>query len=382
MLINRSGTMVLPFLSIYLTQSLGFSLEKTGIVLSSYGLGSLVGGYLGGVLTDRYGHFMVQFLSLIISGLFFAALSFITDFYHLIAGFFIISMIAESLRPANASSISFYSKPENIARSFSLNRMAINLGFSVGPLVGGLLASISYKMLFFADGITCILAGFVFFFYFKNKKGYQPGGKKLNQGTIKVKSAYFDRRYLFFILLSSMFAILFFQLFMTLPIYYREIYNLNERWIGVLLAINGFTVFSLEMILVYILSKRYRLHWMIVTGMILLGISFAILNLDHSFSLLIFSMIILSVSEIFAMPFMSTFVVDRSNPQNRGSYMGLYTISFSIALIIAPYLGSRIISNYGFETLWWGTGIVAVIVAIGFYYITRPGISRKSGADS
>jgi predicted MFS family arabinose efflux permease len=375
MLINRSGTMVLPFLSVYLTQSLGFSIQKTGIVLSSYGLGSLIGSYLGGVLTDRYGHFIVQFLSLTISGVLFVVLSFFTGYYQLISGFFLISMVAESLRPANASSISFYAKPENIARSFSLNRMAINLGFSIGPLAGGLLATFSYKMLFFADGITCILAGFVFYFYFKNRKGFQPKVKKSDEElNMKVKKSYFDKRYLVFILLSSIFAILFFQLFMTLPIYYREIYDLNEKLIGGLLAINGFTVFTFEMILVYILSKRYRLHWMIVTGMILLGVSFAMLNLGHSISLLIFSMLILSFSEIFAMPFMSTYVVDRSNSQNRGSYMGLYTISFAVALILAPYLGSRIIANYGFEILWWGTGCIALLIAIGFYFVTNPRI--------
>jgi len=377
MLINRSGTMVLPFLSVYLTQSLGYSIEKTGIVLSSYGLGSLVGGYLGGQLTDRYGHFIVQFLSLIISGLLFTALSFITDYHQLIAGFFITSMVAEGLRPANASSISFYSKPENIARSFSLNRMAINLGFAVGPFAGGLLASLSYKILFFADGITCLTAGFVFFFYFKNRKGYEPAIRKSKKEKSQMRSAYLDNRYLIFIILTSIYAILFFQLFMTLPIYYREIYDLNEKFIGGLLAINGFTVFTFEMILVYILSKRYHLHWLIVIGMILLGISFSILNLDHNFSLLVFSMFILSISEIFAMPFMSTYVVDRSNTQNRGSYMGLYTISFSVALIIAPYLGSRIISNYGFEILWWGTGLISVIIAFGFYFITRSTV-RKS----
>jgi len=377
MLINRSGTMVLPFLSVYLTQSLGFSVEETGIVLSSYGMGSLVGGYLGGQLTDRYGHFIVQFLSLMISGVFFIFLSFLTEYYQLIGGFFIVSMIAEGLRPANASSISFYSKPENIARSFSLNRMAINLGFSIGPLAGGLLASLSYKMLFFADGITCMAAGIVFFFYFRNKKGHDPVARKKETGNLLIKSAYRDYRYLAFILLTSVFATLFFQLFMTLPLYYREVYLLKEQQIGSLLALNGITVFTLEMILVYILSKRYHLHWLIVIGLVLLGLSFSMLNLSHGMTILVVSMIILSISEIFAMPFMSTYVVDRSNPDNRGSYMGLYTISFSIALIIAPYLGSRIIANFGFEELWWGTGILSIFVAIGFYFVTRPQVPDR-----
>ena len=372
MLINRSGTMVLPFLSVYLTQSLGFSVVETGIVLSSYGFGSLVGAYFGGILTDRIGHFQVQFISLIISGFCYIALSAISDYYYLIGGFFLTSMIAESLRPANASSISFYAKPENIARSFSLNRMAINLGFSIGPLAGGLLAAISYKMLFYMDGITCIMAGSVFFLYFRKRKGHQPERKKSKKESKKIKTAYSDKKYLVFIVLCSVYAILFFQLFMTLPIYYRQMYDLSERLIGSLLAINGFTVFTIEMILVYILSKRYRLHWLIITGMIMLGISFAILNLGHSLSLLVFSMLLLSISEIFAMPFMATFVVDRSNANNRGSYMGLYTMSFSVALILAPYLGSRIISNFGFETLWWGTGIIAFLITFGFYFVTRP----------
>lgn len=363
--------MVLPFLSVYLTQSLGYTVKETGVVLSCYGLGSLAGGYLGGMLTDRYGHFIVQFLSLIISGLLFFVLSSITGYYSLMAGFFIISMIAESLRPANSSSISFYAKPENIARSFSLNRMAINLGFTVGPIAGGLLATISYKMLFYADGITCIAAGLVFFLYFRNRKGHQPLKKGQETEQVKAKTAYQDLQYLTFILLASFYATMFFQLFMTLPIYYREIYELSEKLIGGLLAINGFTVFTFEMILVYLLSKRFRVYGLIASGTIIMGISFAMLNFGHSLMLLVSSMLLLSFSEIFAMPFMSTYVVDRSNPRNRGSYMGLYVISFSIALILAPYLGSRVISSYGFETLWWGTTAICILTAVGFYIVTR-----------
>jgi MFS family permease len=121
---------------------------------------------------------------------------------------------------------------------------------------------------------------------------------------------------------------------------------------------------------------------MIVIGLILMGISFALLNLGHSFSILVFSMLILSISEIFAMPFMATFVVDRSNERNRGSYMGLYTISFSIALIIAPYLGSRVIAHFGFDILWWGTGIISLLAATGFYFVTNPYKVRRKPEKS
>jgi predicted MFS family arabinose efflux permease len=371
MLINRSGTMVLPFLSIYLTSSLGFSVQQAGYILSSFGVGSAVGSYLGGAFSDRYGHFFVQFFSLVFSGILFLLLSGVTEFYHLLVGIVILSIIAESLRPANSASVSFYAKPENVSRAFSLNRMAINLGFSIGPAIGGVLASIAYRWLFIADGTTCILAGIFFFIYFRNRKGFEPHKTRNAAGVPKVKSAIKDRRFLFFVFLSSCFAIMFFQLFMSLPLFYRDIYQLSENKIGGLLALNGIIVFSLEMILVYILQRRFNLPTLIFFGMLIMASSFFLLNLYHHTFILLMAMFLLSLAEIFAMPFMATFVVQQSTESNRGSYMGLYTISFSIAHILSPALGATVITHHGFNTLWWITGILSILIGIGFYFNTR-----------
>ncbi len=370
MLINRSGTMVLPFLSIYLTSSLGFSVQQAGYILSSFGIGSVVGSYLGGAFSDRYGHFFVQFFSLIFSGILFIMLSKVTEYYHLLTGIVVLSIIAESLRPANSASVSFYARPENVSRAFSLNRMAINLGFSVGPAIGGILASIAYRWLFIADGTTCILAGIFFFIYFRNRKGFEPHKSKNNPGSPKTSSVFKDRKFLFFVLLSSCFAILFFQLFMSLPLFYRDVYGLSEKKIGALLALNGIIVFSLEMIMVYILQRRYSLPSLIFFGMVILGLSFLLLNVYHHTFILLLAMLLLSIAEIFAMPFMATFVVQRSSESNRGSYMGLYTISFSIAHILAPALGAAVITHYGYHTLWWIICIVSIVIGIGFFYNT------------
>jgi predicted MFS family arabinose efflux permease len=171
MLINRSGTMVIPFLSVYLTGTLGFSINQAGIILSCFGIGSMAGAILGGSATDRYGHFIVQTVSLIGGGILFMLLGFVSGFYAFIAMIMVLSVVYESLRPANASSVAGYAKPENVARAFSLNRMAINLGFSIGPALGGLLAAISYRWLFITDGAGCIIAGLYFFLYFRNRKG-------------------------------------------------------------------------------------------------------------------------------------------------------------------------------------------------------------------
>lgn len=166
MFINRSGMMVLPFLSIYVTGPLGFSLEQAGYILGVFGLGSMIGSFTGGWLSDRIGHFKVQYISLILGGSLFFLIPLFTTFESLLAIVLIASTVIECLRPANASSVAHYARPENVTRAFSLNRMALNLGFSIGPALGGVLATFSYKWLFITDGSACIAAGLVFFFLF------------------------------------------------------------------------------------------------------------------------------------------------------------------------------------------------------------------------
>ena len=371
MLINRSGTMVLPFLGIYLTGTLNFSLEQAGIVLSCFGIGSMAGSFLGGWLTDKFGHFYVQTLSLVLGGILFILVSFVTDYYQLAFGILVLSTVAECFRPANSSSVSFYAKPENISRAFSLNRMAINLGFSIGPAIGGLLAAISFRWLFIADGTTCIAAGLFFYFYFRNVKGHLPKEVDSSVAVPSPVSVYRDRKFLVFTLLTSCFAILFFQLFFTLPLYYRDVYHLPAGKIGALLALNGLIVFSLEMIMVYILGRRFQIHKLIFLGLVLVGAGFAILNLVHTGSILILGMFVLSIAEILAMPFMITFVVERSMIKNRGSYLGLYSFAFSAGHVFSPIIGTYIIGHHGFEMLWWISGIASVLVGIGFWFVTK-----------
>jgi len=372
MLINRSGTMVLPFLGIYLTSALGFSLKEAGIILSCFGVGSMAGSFLGGWLTDKFGSFYIQFLSLVIGGILFIIVAGISDFYTLAIGIFILSTVAESFRPANSSSVAFYARPENISRAFSLNRMAINLGFSVGPAIGGLLAAISFKWLFIADGTTCIAAGLFFFFYFRNVKGHQPSAKSnVVVEDVKYKNAYQDRRFLGFIVLTASFATIFFQLFVSLPLYFRDVYHLSEGKIGGLIAFNGVIVFGLEMVMVYILSHRVKINTLIAIGLILIGAGFAVLNtIDHP-GILVVGMIILSIAEIFAMPFMLTYAVQRSGISNRGSYMGLYSFAYSTGHVLSPLISTWIIDKHGFVPLWWLSGLFSVLTGLGFWFVTK-----------
>ncbi len=374
MLINRSGAMVFPFLSIYLTRHLGYSEIQAGWVLSAYGVGSMVGTLTGGWLTDKYGSFRTQFGSLALSGIGWIVLAHITEYHHLLMLAFLQSSVGDIFRPANNSSITMFTDIGNRTKSFSLNRMAMNLGYSIGPAIGGIFATISYTLLFWGDGLSCIFSSIVFFIlfrkYFAEKKivsEQQAETPATGESTGPLK----DSLFLVFVICIILFATVFFQILFTLPVYYAQHYKISEAHIGTLLAVNGLFVFVSEMAFVHYVGNRIANHKLIIAGVLATGLSFIMLNWVHHSIWLIVAMIVLSIAEILSMPFMQTYVANRATQNNIGRYLALYSFAFSVSFIFAPPLGMWTIKNFGFQTLWNGCMAVAAIDTVFIYFVFK-----------
>jgi predicted MFS family arabinose efflux permease len=296
-------------------------------------------------------------------------------FTFLVTGFFLVTVITDSFRPANASSIAQYSKPKNLTKAYSLNRMAVNLGFALGPAVGGFLAAKSFGLLFLADGLTCFAAALVFIGYFyKRQKAERDARDKARSEDLSIaKNPYRDLVFILFCICTFGFGVVFFQLLNTLPLYYSQGYELNETVIGYLLALNGFLVFLLEMPLVDSLSKKNALRAIVTTGTLMAGISYLIFNFSSGMLILIAAMILLSISEILVMPFLTTYTVNRAGNKSRGKYLGLYGMSYSLALIVAPALGTYLVDLSGFTMLWYTMFGISILAALGFIAVIKPG---------
>src|SRR5688500_75103 len=250
MLINRSGTMVVPFMNLFLTSRImGYTVGEAGVVFGLFGLGAFCGAYFGGKLTDKIGYYPVQLITLTGGGILFILLGQMKT-YPLICIFtFLVSFVGEAFRPANSTAIAFYSSAENRTRSYALNRLAINIGWAVGSATGGVLAKINYELLFWVDGITNIAAAAVMLMFLKPV--IQKATKESQQPAIPLISAYRDRTFVIFILVTTVFASCFFQLFTNLPVYFKNNLHLSEPSIGFLMAINGVIIALIEMVLVY-----------------------------------------------------------------------------------------------------------------------------------
>lgn len=377
--INRAGTMVLPFLSLYLTANLEFSLAQVGWIMSSFGVGSLLGSWLGGKLTDKIGYYYVMFWSLLITGFLFIALQFIQTFFGFIVAIFITMAIADTFRPAMFVSLKAYSKPQNQTRSLTLVRLAINLGFSFGPFLGGIIiATVGYTGLFWVDGLTCIAAIILMKIVLKPKKIEYSKVLHQLQNQVKIVSVYKDKIYWIFLTVVFLMGFLFLQLFTTLPLFYREVHALTEVQIGLLMSLNGFLIFLFEMPLIHYLEQTLIDRMKIITiSLLFFALSFAFLNVSLWVGILVISMLFITFGEMLAFPFTNNFAMNRAPSGREGRYLALYTMAFSLAHIFSAKTGMEVIDRFGYTVNWFFMAFLG-LVAVFLMLLLRKALHKEA----
>lgn len=374
MFINRSGSIVMLFLGVYLSNELKYSIIDAGIVMSMLGLGSLIGSLLGGFLVDRLGYYRVLVSTITISGIILLIVSGVSNFYWMCGLIFLFTATGDAFRPANITAMTSFSDASNYTRTIALNRLAMNLGFSVAPLLGGILAAVYFRSIFWVDGLTCIAAGIFLMIFIgrvhrQQKKSDLPPVVKEIQNGAGFSSPWKDHFYLFFLIVCFLYATAFFQMFTTLPLYYKDVYSLKPGGIGLLMAMNGMGVALVEMFVIYLIDGRLKNFTFIKIGGVLLVIGYLLMNFFQGYYILIISMLVITASEILAMPFMASFSMRRAGTSSMGRYMGLYSTAWALALIAAPFLGTQVIDRFGYEIHWYVFAGIAASSVILLYWI-------------
>jgi predicted MFS family arabinose efflux permease len=369
MLINRSGTMVVPFMTLYLTSDeMGYSLRQGGLVFGLFGAGAFSGAWLGGKMTDKFGFYPVQLIALVGGGILFMVLGQMKSFPLICFFSFAVSFVNEAFRPANSTAIAFYSKKENTTRSYALNRLAINMGWTIGVAMAGILSDINFELIFWVDGITNISAALVMWLFLR-PVNYKPMPVAKRDGATVV-SAFNDITYRSFILVTFLFAACFFQLFNNVPVFFERELHLTKTTIGLIMSVNGIIIVLFEMILVYKLENKGKNALLIAAGVALVGVSFLLLNIPGiGIQMAITTIVVVTFGEILAMPFMNSYWISRTQPNNRGQYAALYTMAWSAAQCLGPFLGAQVADIFGFYVLWWILAAAAFVAAYSYYRI-------------
>jgi MFS family permease len=360
-LVNRAGTMVLPFLLLYLTRDLGLSPTHGGAIVALYGATALVTAPFAGRLCDRVGTLRIMTASLVLSGLVLLAFPVARTPLAVALATVLWAVVSELFRPASLAAIASAVDPEQRKTAFAVNRLAINLGMSLGPALGGFLATWSYGALFVVDGLTSLAAAAIL-----AKAGRPPNaGAADDHGTARPETppAHRDGRLLLVLLGVLPVAIVFFQHIAAMALFLVRDLGFSEAAYGLLSTLNTLLVVAFEVPLNSAMS-RWPTGRTLALGAVLTGAGFGLLAFAHAPGMVVVSVVVWSFGEIVLFPGLNAAVAELAPEARRGEYMGLYMMAFNLAFAIGPWAGTAILETWGGPTLWTGTFLAGLLSAI------------------
>ena len=372
--INRSGAMVVPFLSKYMLEELHFTYSQIGWVMVFFGIGSFIGTWISGKLSDKIGFYKVMIFSLFTTGILFILLQFLTTFYSFCFGVLLLTTVSDMYRPAMLVSLDTYAPKADRTRALSLVRSAVNLGFMFGPVIGGIIITVlDYNFLFYIDGLTCMLSILIFYIYIKEKK--LPYKLKVFKHLKDTSSVFDDKPFLIHLLVTLITGVLFFQIFTTLSIYYKEVFHFSSLQGALFLALNGVLILLFELPIVkYVETNKINKLMVVSYGVLAMSFAYLFLLIENNVFTLILMMLLMTVGMMFTFPFANSFVKTRSLKKNEGKFMAIFTMSYSIAQIISTKTGMEIIANYGYRANWVflsALGLIGFVISYRLVFIVK-----------
>ncbi len=362
-LVNRSGTMVLPFLILYLTRDLGFAPRRAGTVLIFYGVGALVSAVLSGRLSDVLGPMRVIRDSLFLTGAILLGFPLARTFPAVVVMTLALSLASEAVRPASMAVVADLVKPGQRKPAFALTRLAINLGMSVGPALGGYLATFSFRSLFLVNGASSILAGTLLLLALRRSPVHRALEAAEPDGPMALpsKRAWSDRRLLFFVAALFPVGIVFFQHLSSMALYLVSDLHLTALDYGLLFTINTLLIVALEVPI-----NSATAHWphrrTLAIGAFLSGAGFGALAFAWNFWSAAATVVIWTFGEMFFFPALAAYVTDIAPSARRGEYMGIAGMAMNLAFAVGPWAGTTVLQKFGARTLWlaaFACGLVA-----------------------
>jgi len=364
-LVNRAGMMVLPFLVVYLTKELHFSAAQAGLAFAVYGAAAIGAGPLSGRLSDRSGALPIMRASLLMSGLVVLLYPLARTVAAVYFATFIWAATSELFRPASLAAITHVVNAEQRKPAYAVNRLAINLGMSIGPALGGFLATVSFRSMFIVDGGTTILAALVLML---TRWSAPTGGTKhsAHKHHGEAKAILRNGKLLVFLFAEFLVAVVFYQHESTLSLFIVNNLNFSPAFYGALFTMNTLLIVALE-VPINQATAHWPAAWSLLAGCVLFALGFGGLAIVASATGILVTVVLWTFGEMMLFPAMSAYLGDIAPPAQRGAYMGAYSMSLSLALTFGPWAGTQLLAFWGPTTLWlimFGFGALAAALMV------------------
>ncbi|WP_459737782.1 MDR family MFS transporter [Streptomyces sp. E-15] len=366
-LVNRLGAFVATFMALYLTLDRGYSASYAGLVASLHGLGGVLSSLGGGVMADRLGRRPTLLIAQLGTAASVAVLGFVTDPVAIAAVAFVVGVASNASRPAVQAMMADIVRPEDRVRAFSLNYWAINLGFAVSSMAAGFIAEVSYRAGFLLEaGMTLACAVVVFA---RLPESRPTATARQAEAHVGLGTVLRDGRYMAVVGLSFLVALVFQQGSVGLPVAMGRA-GFSPADYGLAIAVNGILIVALQIPVTRFIEHRDP-RTLLVASSLLAGYGFGLTVFAGSVGVFMLTVCVWTLAEIVNAPTQTSLVVTLSPVHGRGRYQGVYTMSWSLAALVAPLMSGVVIDHLGADWLWAVCAVVGTVAGLGYGLVMR-----------
>ncbi|WP_104992142.1 MFS transporter [Deinococcus sp. NW-56] len=368
-ILNRVGEFVVPLLGFYLTAERGLPVAQVSVILAMLGAGRFLAEGFSGSLSDRRGPAFTMTLALSGGAVMLLALSAAGSFSTLVLGVLGFSLFSAMYKPASSAAVADLTSGAQRTRAYTLLYWAINVGASVAPVLGGWLAGLSYRLLFYLDAATMAAYALLIALFFPRRPRPAPAPGSRRRLLPR------DRLLGLFCLATLLYSLTYQSYKLLALVFAQEGYTPVQY--GQLLAVNGALVILLGLPVGGWISRRNHPRWQAV-GAALLGVGF----LGHAFATALWqhllAVAVWSVGEIVAYSISKTIISELGRPEQRGTYIGLVGSMSGLATLLAPLLGGLLLTRLGPQPMWLVIAGLAFAGAALYLWLERDVEERRA----
>lgn len=370
-LMNQIGNMAVVFLVLYLTQALHFSLTQASFAFAIFSASMFLSGLFGGNFVDKVGAARMIALSLLANGTVLLIFPFLHTYHIILLACSIWGFVFGLYRPASQTLVSHLSASGIHKLSFSLYRLALNLGMSIGPAVGGYLATHSFAWIFPANALANLLASMIIVLGFARSMWFKHYPVFTQKPMLSIKWFKEDTALQLFVLGMVPIAMVFYQHQSTLAVFLHQDLAFPTSFYGLLFTLNTLIIVFLELPLnIATFNWSYRTNF--ILGSLFIGAGFGGLFFATTARDVILLTIVWTFGEMILYPSASSYIADIAPLAHRGRYMSLYSTCSNLGLLLGPWAGANIMQVYGAKGLWFACGIWALCSMAAFYFLREP----------
>jgi MFS family permease len=370
------NALIFPFFALYMTAHFDVGMTQVGVVFAIFSFTGIAGSTAGGALADKLGRKPVFIFALITSGIGNLGLILAPSFVWIYPLAVVLGIVGSVGGPAGQAMVADLLPEEKRAEGFGLFRIVFNLAVTFGPVIGGLLAGVSYALIFILDSLTSVVTAVILALYLHETQSEAAKATAAQETMAQSFRGYGralrDVPFVAFTLIGLLVWLVYVQMNSTLGVYLRDFHGIREEFYGLIITINAAMVVVMQYSITRWLRRRGHPPMLVLAaGTLLYAIGFGMYGFVSVYALFVLAMAIITVGEMLISPIGQAVAAQFAPEDMRGRYMAVYGFGSSLAFGLGTFFAGLIIDHGNANWVWYLSGIIGTCGALGYVALHR-----------